>query len=178
MPCITLFTFAFGDRRCLHNLFVHSCVVRTTHEWTNKLCKHLWSPKAKVNRVTHGIILSEPKQENYWEIDFCFIQLKLFRWEGYRFFDNEYFGQTSANVARVLNAPSYQMIVEHSVKLVWVSFSNNAKPTTLVVVWALWPHIALRSLDVRMTAIVPQAVATDNRSSDTALNLNYISLYL
>ena len=35
-------------------------------------------------------------------------------------------------------------------------------PTTLVVVWALWPHIALRSLDVRMTAIVPQAVVTDN----------------
>ena len=25
-------------------------------------------------------------------------------------------------------------VVEHSVKLVWVSFSNNAKPTTLVVV--------------------------------------------
>ena len=31
---------------------------------------------------------------------------------------------------------------------------------TLVVVW---PHIALRSLDVRMTAIVPQAVVTGNR---------------
>ena len=28
-------------------------------------------------------------------------------------------------------------VVEHSVKLVWVSFSNNAKPTTHVVVWAL-----------------------------------------
>ena len=40
-----------------------------------------------------------------------------------------------------------------------------AKPTTLVVVWALWPHIALRSLDVRMTAIVPQAVVTDYRLS-------------
>ena len=40
-------------------------------------------------------------------------------------------------------------VVEHSVKLVWVSFSNNAKSTTLVVVCALWPHIALRSLHVR-----------------------------
>ena len=54
-------------------------------------------------------------------------------------------------------------VVERSVKLVWVSFSNNAKPTTLVVVWALWPHITLRSLDVCMAAIVPQVVVTDNR---------------
>ena len=28
---------------------------------------------------------------------------------------------------------------------------------------ALWPHITLRSLDVRMTAIIPQAVDTNNR---------------
>ena len=28
---------------------------------------------------------------------------------------------------------------------------------------ALWPHITLRSLDVRTTAIVPQAVVTNNR---------------
>ena len=54
-------------------------------------------------------------------------------------------------------------VVEHSVTLVWVSFSNNAKPTTLVVVWALCPHIALCSLDVRTTAVVPQEVVTDNR---------------
>ena len=32
-----------------------------------------------------------------------------------------------------------------------------------MVVWALWTHIALRSLDVRMAAIVAQAVVTDNR---------------
>ena len=44
----------------------------------------------------------------------------------------------------------YISVVEHSVKLVWVSYSNNATPTTLVVVWALWPHTALRSLDVRI----------------------------
>ena len=40
---------------------------------------------------------------------------------------------------------------------------KEKSPTTLVVVSVLWPHIALRSLDVRMTAIVPQAVVTDNR---------------
>ena len=47
-------------------------------------------------------------------------------------------------------------VVEHSVKSMWVSFSYNAKPTTLVVV------TLVRTLDVRMTAIVPQAVVTDN----------------
>ena len=33
---------------------------------------------------------------------------------------------------------------------------------TYIYIYTLWPHITLRSLDVRMTAIVPQAVVTDN----------------
>ena len=60
--------------------------------------------------------------------------------------------------------PLHFGVVERSICEVGVgqSFSNNTKPTTLVVVRALWHNIALRSLDVRMTAIVPQAVVTDN----------------
>ena len=54
-------------------------------------------------------------------------------------------------------------VVECSVNWCGCPLAILQTPTTLVVVWALWPHTGLRTLDVRMTAIVPQAVVTDNR---------------
>ena len=54
-------------------------------------------------------------------------------------------------------------VVERSVKLVWVSFSNNANAHYPCGSLSALAHIALRTQNVRMTAIVPQAIVTDSR---------------